>query len=233
MTRAPHLFGIVTLLAAVAGCTESAPSAPTWIDDVRPILAANCVRCHGLPAIAGAPGTFRLDKYGDTLLPDGTVVSGAAGVAFIIGFRAGDKGDMPPDYPRPDWQRDTLLNWNTTGVALGDRADNAPPELIVAEGATIDVPGSGSLPYEVTDADGDLVDGQLIARPTTGDDIVLSADLRSGRGVATYDTPVLPDGSYELLAVLTDDLVTVEVSFGSVSVAGNVARAADALGSPR
>ena len=39
---------------ASIGCAPAEPGAPTWVDDVAPILASNCIRCHGSPPL-GAP----------------------------------------------------------------------------------------------------------------------------------------------------------------------------------
>lgn len=59
---------IVTLIAMLAaalavGCAPEVPDAPTWTEDVRPIVVANCIRCHSPPPINDAPPVVRFDKY--------------------------------------------------------------------------------------------------------------------------------------------------------------------------
>jgi hypothetical protein len=42
-------------LMGVAGCENGYPAAPTYTNDIEPIMLANCVRCHG------AGGTLNTD----------------------------------------------------------------------------------------------------------------------------------------------------------------------------
>jgi hypothetical protein len=209
---------LVSTLLVLAACGESAVNEPTWIDDIRPIMAANCVTCHARPATGGAPPFFRLDKYGDTALPDGTtIILGAAAMADRIAERGGVSGSMPPDYPRPAWQRDTMVNWGAM-PALGERAGNLPPAIELRSALPATAQDPFAIEYELTDPDRDLADGSLLARPSAGNDVLISAELRSGRGVVTIDLSTLDAGSYALVAALTDDLVEVEVELGSLSV---------------
>jgi len=105
-------------LVALAACVQDVPATPTYQDDVRPILLANCVRCHtpgvdgGVPLPGGAkvPTDFRLDRWESTgtcpPTPDASVDGGAdpciLGVqakAERIVIRAADEGTMPPTGP--------------------------------------------------------------------------------------------------------------------------------------
>ncbi len=221
MKTTAHILLIAGVAAASGGCKEGGVSDPTWIDDVRPIMAANCVRCHALPAIGGAPDAFRLDKYGDTVLPDGTIVRGAAQMNEYIAHRAGILGEMPPDYPRGDGQRETLENWlNADGMPTrGERADNSDPEIEI----TSQIPAGAddevvTLAYDITDADGDLVDGALVVVSAGGNDVVVDAGFRSGRGTVAWNPTTFPPGDYALVARLTDDIVTTLVPLGQVTV---------------
>ena len=58
-------LAVVSALAggALVGCNPTAPANPSFQVDVMPILAANCIRCHGFPSIGGAPHSFRYDSY--------------------------------------------------------------------------------------------------------------------------------------------------------------------------
>lgn len=60
-----HIVTLIAMLAAAlaAGCRPETPEAPTWTEDVRPIVHANCIRCHSPPQIEDAPPSFRIDKY--------------------------------------------------------------------------------------------------------------------------------------------------------------------------
>ena len=48
LRRALQIAGL-GLSAMVSACAASAPEHPTWDDDVRPLLVARCIRCHGDP----------------------------------------------------------------------------------------------------------------------------------------------------------------------------------------
>ncbi len=237
------LLFVPILLAS--GCAASAPSDPTWIDDVQPILVANCVRCHGVPTAGGAPevGTnplaFRLDKYGSTPLitpisidtPSGpmmvTDIPGAALSNANIVSRAVTAGDMPPSIPLTDAEKKTLENWSQRAFdngdpdhpALGERADNQDPTIdpgsLPASATTAD---AVDLTYAISDPDGDLVDGTVLLRPTTGDDVVVAIALHDGRGTATLDLGGASPGTYDVIVSLTDDLATVERNLGSLDL---------------
>ena len=60
-----HIITLIAMLAAALaiGCRPETPDAPTWTEDVRPIVRANCIRCHSPPQIEDAPAGFRIDKY--------------------------------------------------------------------------------------------------------------------------------------------------------------------------
>ena len=57
---------LVVTLAAAACATDPVPAQPSWQLDVMPVLAANCVRCHGYPTSGFATPGFRLDSFGPT-----------------------------------------------------------------------------------------------------------------------------------------------------------------------
>ncbi len=119
-------FGAVAL---GAGCNleHNAADKPTYEADVRPILMARCVRCHGEPPLGdpeslggAAPiAPIRFDVYGDTNCGGtdaGACVHGAAFAAMMMGMRvtlSQDMSGMPP-LPAPaltSYQRDTIVNW--------------------------------------------------------------------------------------------------------------------------
>lgn len=215
----PSALAALTALAFGA-CTDDAPADPTWAE-VAPILAAHCVRCHGAPALGGAPPTFRLDRYDDVLLPSAASgdaiglrrVLGAAAMAEWI-FRRTDDGTMPPRFSLAEHDRELLANWFASRQPIDDgplvlprrgpaRPGNARPSFELA--ATEEAEGH-RLRYELRDPDRDLVTGELTAAPLpplTGEPLSIGA-LHAGRGELHFDAALLPAGSYALEATLDD-----------------------------
>ncbi len=217
---------------ALIACADQAPAEPTWVDDVAPILAAHCARCHGAPAIGGAPATFRLDRYDDSNghpggdpLASGRRVLGAAAMAEWIAERAAD-GSMPPRFPLAQHDRDVLTNWFDARPLPDDAEDgtrlplrgaarpgNQPPRFTLTaapddDGDESDV-GGLTLAYQLSDPDGDLVSGQLLAAlpggpGTPSAEPRVIGELHGGRGTLILDTALLPAGPLTLTALLDD-----------------------------
>ena len=126
-------FGL-SAAALSSGCSiePSAPGQPTYEADVRPILMARCIRCHGSPTLADPTSTNdaykarplpirRFDVFADTPCdtPDAgaaCVISGAQSSAALIKLyiNADPKTTGMPPAPAPpltSYQKDTLLNW--------------------------------------------------------------------------------------------------------------------------
>jgi hypothetical protein len=205
----------LVIAALTAGCaTDPVPSQPSWQVDVMPILAANCVRCHGYPTTGYATPGFRLDAFGAMTLANGDVVRGAAETAVPIARRTGTalRGPselaMPPGRSLGDDELATLRNW----AALVDgalkaprgpgRDDNAAPVLTLTElrrdGAVV------HFAYELRDPDRDLVVGSVIGPDRSTAGVGPIVDLVSGRGIASWDTSALAPGTYPLTARLDD-----------------------------
>ena len=129
------------VLAAAVGCAPSAPDKPTWVDDVQPVMMANCVRCHGSPASGGAPSTFRLDLYEDSI-ENGQQIRGAASMARFVCVRGSLAEDMPPNGTAiPARARDMFANWfetRCTGPIVSferrARARNSAPTTTINTG---------------------------------------------------------------------------------------------------
>lgn len=119
-------------LAAAGGCSiePSVANQPTYEADVKPILVARCVRCHGDPPLGEPPAGsttplapipgFRFDVY-DCLPNDatpGNCAQGAKTLAGLMKQRVKDlgvdaPGHMPPK-PAPAlsaYQVDTIAAW--------------------------------------------------------------------------------------------------------------------------
>lgn len=231
MSRMPRpLLATLALLGACSGLDT--PSEPTWIEDVRPIVYANCVRCHGYPAIHEAVPTFRLDSYSTTFLPGGGDMSGVADAAVVGGgflsdpFTGESKSQMPPRFPLEDRQVDILLDWIALGdpdaVPLvfpprGERPDNAEPDARFT--ADLEV-GATRITgeYFIEDGDDDPVTGVLFAQADGGDPIALQSDLYAGRGAVNVGLSLLEPGDYELFAELDDGVGVTTVDLGSLEV---------------
>lgn len=98
--------------------------APTYCQDIQPILAANCTSsCHGADHTNGQTG-FRLDYYA----PDGGGEPGAKSKAARIKVRAADLRTMPPaGNPAPTQaQRALLARWVLAGAP--ECADAGTPD---------------------------------------------------------------------------------------------------------
>jgi hypothetical protein len=211
----------ILLLLAAAACAPEVPAEPTWVDDVRPILAANCIRCHSPPYIGGVPQFFRLDIYDDDAFLDpayGDPVAGAASMSagnYFIDVLV-TTSNMPPQFPLTDRQVDVMAAWRDAEEPKGDPRDgNAPPTMTVV-GDIQGSPGAAGLSYDIDDPDGDIVTGVILADPSGGaDPIVATNEIFAGRGWVNVR---LPAGSYELAAELDDGSERVTVVLGTVVV---------------
>jgi hypothetical protein len=114
------LTGLVVTSALGAGCGASVPSNPTWVEDVRPILVARCIRCHQ-SSVTNDPGktpnafgNFDHANFSDFAGADLIYVKmvGDAVAGKIAGSPAGI-GFMPPPPSEKlvDWQIETLQRW--------------------------------------------------------------------------------------------------------------------------
>ena len=226
MTRAPILLSVLA-----ASCAPDVPSTPSYQQHVAPILAANCVRCHGVPVLGGAPAEFRLDAFADSevLASNGTdtvTVSGAATYSNIIAMRvADDDRPMPPRFRIDDYQIETLEKWDAAGAPRGEpNSGNRPPtaEIVNIEKSLVEEGIETRVRYlidvVVRDPDPDIVGGSL--RATLGATSLSIGLLRNGPNRITWDTTNLARATYGLEATLDDGGVEVGASLGNLDVEG-------------
>ncbi len=222
------LFPLLASLLAAACDPDLAPEAPTWVDDVQPILRSNCVRCHGERNILSAPDYFRLDLY-DDLRPEGSCGNppergcpklGAAspGVAVEASARVDLPSDvigaMPPLPTRPltDRQKTILRRWAAAIPAplRGVRAAERPPTITLRrpiDGTRVTAGSSLTIDYVTDDPDGDVVTGEIRFGAARGENVIAPI-VNSGAGQVTWNTAmpaVIPPGTYILRAGLADD----------------------------
>jgi hypothetical protein len=204
-------------LLLIVGCSPALPDEPSFQQHVAPILAANCVRCHGAPAIGGAPPGFRLDMLGSFEQPvRGRIelVAGAALYAAESAHRAA-AGDMPPRFPLDDYQIEILERWAALDAPRGaPNPGNREPFV----GSWMIQPAAGTylIDIEIRDPDPDVVGGVLFARGVT-QTVALGA-LRSGPNALRWDTTTSPVGSYAIEAILDDGGVEVTVPLDEILV---------------
>lgn len=197
---------ILVIAALLAGCAADGPAAPTWLDDVQPILMANCVRCHGANPNNGAPVTFRLDRYADHQLPTFQPIRGAATMARFVNARVQD-GTMPPDWPVTDRQKKIIQHWfdqqdaATLTPPLGTTpAGHAPTVQLTIDDATPDQ--SAVVSWVIAD---DL-DHEVVGTVTDDQGNVVASDLHTGTGSFVLDAGVLTAGPHTLTASIFDDV---------------------------
>lgn len=188
------------LLVLLAACVD-VPDDPSWHAHVKPILEANCVRCHG------AGGPFRLDVLGDTA-GDVEVVQGAGSMAPYIAVRV----DEHPESRLRDEQIETLRRWD--GERGAPRPGNHPPTFARLGADLPDVPNAILLAYEIADPDREMVTGELRAGADLADAIVVDRSLHAGRGVAGFSTAPLDEDPVRLWAILDDGAGRIAVDLG-------------------
>ena len=118
------LFALLAAALAGVGCNlePGVPGQPSYETDVKPILEARCIRCHGFPQLGGAPMTSRFDVF-ECPAPDQTAcAAGAKDKALLMPDRiASDQHalfHMPPAPAAPlsPYQIDTITKWATGSV---------------------------------------------------------------------------------------------------------------------
>jgi hypothetical protein len=215
------LIALAALAVLASACAPEVPEQPTWTEDVRPIILANCVRCHSPPQLGGAPSFVRFDKY-DNEDRDGDGnpdVFGAGSTATAIATRV-EAEEMPPRFPLWPRQRDVIVAWAESGALEGPPVEgNQPPTMELFGFEPIGGVLTGG--YVIEDPDFDLVTGTVTADPDgNGNPFAITFDLFSGVGKIEWDVSGVVAGSYELSAVIDDgNGAEVTVDLGSVEVA--------------
>lgn len=130
MDKTPTRFSSTSVLAAallLAACREEAPvpANPTWVDDVEPILRANCFHCHG--GGDRPMGTQRWDFFYEAMDPPPGSPLGTVGEPLEP--RVAEL-NIPPAL-RPIATRTALANWKIfTLPTMGDDIRMPPPPAL-------------------------------------------------------------------------------------------------------
>ncbi len=118
------------LLCAVFACGDDNPdSAPTteagtsgattYYADVRPLIDAYCVRCHG----EGSLGPFALETESDVLVYRGQIVDAVESEFMPL---VKECPDFAGEFTLSAAQRAVFSDWRKNDFAIGQRADFAP-----------------------------------------------------------------------------------------------------------
>ncbi len=217
------------ILIAVTACAPGVPDEPSYQRDVAPILAANCVRCHGIPVLGGAPPNFRLDSYTSYERPKRNSteleqVAGAETYAPTIAARvASSDAPMPPRFGLDDYQIEILQAWDAAGAPRGqpNEGNRAPTAVFVGAVQTIVQQGMETrvrylIDITVDDPDPDVVGGALRAR--LGATVLPVGLLRSGENRIIWDTTNIPRATFALEAILDDGGAETVVDLGTLDV---------------
>jgi hypothetical protein len=126
MTR--RLLGLGLALFAIGCSPPAGPDNPSFEKDIKPIMLAHCVRCHGAGGKLNADpdsigGTYRnkpplnlyLDSFDDPACPAGVSCLGAKrGSGTFSAYLPGEGDDRMPPKPAEalsDLQLEIVLRW--------------------------------------------------------------------------------------------------------------------------
>ncbi len=221
----PRLLGVLTALASLAAaCAPAAPANPTWEQDVKPILAANCVRCHRNPPANGAPGTFRLDVCEDA---SATVLGAKSQVPRILA-RGGLEGAAamppPPAGGLSDRQLEILENWRAKGASCTGTSAAAPTFVLLRDTEESLQPGAApgehrlAIQYTLEDPAHSLVSATVVAVSASGETHVSPEPLRAGTGELVWSLGAMAPGTYDVLVTLDDGSEIREVRTGTFAI---------------
>lgn len=129
MTRMSRHLKVVPLLLLCLPHLAIAASPPKWDTDIAPLLKRQCVKCHGP---AKQEGKLNLSSPAGLLKggKDGTAVAPHDLAASLL-WKKVSEGEMPPENPLPEKDRELLKQWILAGApglaeaAKGGKGDPA------------------------------------------------------------------------------------------------------------
>jgi mono/diheme cytochrome c family protein len=130
----------LALCALFAAC---GPSAPTWKQDVGPLVAGRCVNCH----VAGGIAPFPLTRYADAK-PHALAMAAATQRRSMPPWNSGD-GSLPllHDPRLTDAQIQLLTDWANAGAPEGSGPDATPLEQVGSAIGRVDLELAMPEPY--------------------------------------------------------------------------------------
>ena len=122
-----------------SGASSVSSAAPTWHQDVRPVIESSCVNCHQ----EGAVGGFSLETYEDVQLLK-TQVADAVAERRMPPWRAVDGcADYRDDISLSQEEIDMVVEWVDAGAPLGDPEQTRvgePPQTVGLERVDLSLP---------------------------------------------------------------------------------------------
>jgi hypothetical protein len=220
-----------TSLVVMAACTAEVPDTPSFQQDILPILAANCIRCHGDPPLGGAPSHFRLDAFEDMVVRDDAisptcgddladpvvdgVVCGAGTMARLSATRLRDPFyPMPPRFSLDDPQIETFERWATMGGRGAPRPGNHAPVASIEE--LLQIGTVVHMRVHIEDSDRDVVSGMLLTA-VDGQPRRIGA-LRSGTLELRWESSGIAAGTYPLTATLDDGSENYDIQLAPLTI---------------
>ena len=142
------LFALLAVISVASFSHADDTPAPTagqvafYQNEVRPILEANCVRCHGknpekLRGGLNLTSRAGLVAGGDSGPGIDPSTPASSMLLKVVGYKNDDEAlNMPPDGKLPDAEIAILTKWVNTGAAFdGKSADSAPAHVVKAKKA--------------------------------------------------------------------------------------------------
>lgn len=203
------------LLLSLAACQEPANTeadgetsnldAPTWHEDVAPIVAGHCQGCH----TEGGP-TFSFDYY-DLAKPMATAMAAEVEARRMPPWSAMETDECQPRLPFKDDLRlsedeiQTLRDWADAGAPEGDPAKAAAlpePTSLILEDASARV--SPLAPYSAAGNEDEFI--CFVIDPALQQDVWLTGlQVVPGNGEVVHHVLVFSDASGDSLAKANED----------------------------
>lgn len=123
-----HGLVLVTVLAGAtlvgaAGCLNAVPDRPTYERDIKPLMEAHCIRCHGAGGTLNTdPDISKINGVQQPTNSDFTSLQGSNGHAGLMTYTGPAEGILessvknmpmppPPSDPLTSWERELLFTW--------------------------------------------------------------------------------------------------------------------------
>ncbi len=127
MKPSPALFLLAAVPLLFAGCATptASPTAAAGFEQIRPVLEASCVHCHGSERLAGMPSFSSTRDLAALTGPGRLIVPGAPESSRffqVVAMSDSDIGAMPPTgHALAPREVELLKSWIAGGAELPDK----------------------------------------------------------------------------------------------------------------